>query len=73
MIKVTRLDKSEILVNPDLIEHIELGRDAVITLVNGTTFVTKESGEEIVERIIEYRRKVLDRHPAFLLETAHHS
>ncbi|PYS39320.1 MAG: flagellar protein FlbD [Acidobacteria bacterium] len=57
MIKFTRLDKSDILINPDLIEHIELNSDTVVTLTNGRSFVVKESSDEIQGRVIEFRRK----------------
>ena len=58
MIKLTRLNNSEILLNPDLIEHVELNTDTVITLTNGMSFVVKENSEEIVQRIIEFKRNV---------------
>ncbi|MFN8008422.1 MAG: flagellar FlbD family protein [Terriglobia bacterium] len=59
MIKVTRLNNSEIILNSDLIEHIELTTDTVITLTNGNSFVVKEHWEEILERIIHFRRRAL--------------
>ena len=58
MIKLTRLNNSEILLNPDLIEHVELNTDTVITLTNGISFVVKENSEEIVQRIIEFKRNL---------------
>ncbi|MEW5976535.1 MAG: flagellar FlbD family protein [Acidobacteriota bacterium] len=70
MIKVTRLNNSEILVNPDLIEHIELTADTVVTLTNGSSFVVKESAQEILERIVQFKRRigsspmVIERHSA---------
>ena len=65
MIKLTRLNNSEILLNPDLIEHVELNTDTVITLTNGISFVVKENSEEIVQRIIEFKRN-LCQDPAFV-------
>ncbi len=58
MIKLTRLNHSEILVNSDLIEHIELTTDTVVVLTNGTSFVVKENPEEILERIVHFKRRV---------------
>lgn len=58
MIKLTRLNNSEILVNPDLIEHIEMTTDTVVALTDGASFVVKEAPEEIVERIVHFRRRV---------------
>ena len=65
MIKLTRLNNSEILLNPDLIEHVELNTDTVITLTNGMCFVVKENAEQIVQRIIAFKRN-LCHEPAFL-------
>ncbi len=58
MIKLTRLNGSEIVVNSDLIEHVELTTDTVVILTNGTSFVVKENSEQIVEKIIEFKRHV---------------
>jgi flagellar protein FlbD len=57
MIKLTRLDNSDILINPDLIEHIELNTDSVISLTNGRSFVVRESSDDIQDRIIQFKRK----------------
>jgi len=65
MIRLTRLNNSEMLLNPDLIEHVELNTDTVITLTSGISFVVKENAEEIVQRIIEFKRN-LSQHPTFL-------
>ena len=42
MIKLTRLNNSEFLLDADLIEHIELTTDTVVTPTNGAVFVVKE-------------------------------
>ncbi|RKY01254.1 MAG: flagellar protein FlbD [Spirochaetes bacterium] len=58
MIKVTRLNGVEYWLNPHLIEVIEKRPDTTITLLSGKKIVVKESPEEIINRIIEYRRKL---------------
>ena len=58
MIKLTRLNDSEILVNCELIEHIEMTTDTVVVLSNGSSFVVKENPEEILERIVHFKRRV---------------
>lgn len=58
MIKLTRLNNSEILVNSDLIEHIEMTTDTVVALTDGASFVVKENPEEILERIVHFRRRL---------------
>ncbi|MFW6138145.1 MAG: flagellar FlbD family protein [Spirochaetota bacterium] len=58
MIGVTRLNGVEYWLNPHLIESIEGTPDTVITLVSGKKLVVKENPEDIMEKIITYRRKL---------------
>ncbi|MDI3530354.1 MAG: flagellar protein FlbD [Candidatus Atribacteria bacterium] len=57
MIAVTRFNGSVFVVNSDLIETIEATPDTVITLVTGKKYVVQEKVEEVIEKIIEFRRK----------------
>lgn len=59
MIKVTRLNGKEYLINFDLIETIEETPDTVITLRDGKKYVVLETTDEIIDRIIEFKQKVL--------------
>jgi len=61
MIKVTRLNGKEFVVNVDIIKTIEETPDTIIRLVSEDKFVVKESTEEILRRVIAYRRAC---HPA---------
>ena len=62
MIKVTRLNQSEVYVNPDLIEFMEETPDTVITLTTGIKLVVEERALDVIDLIIEFRRKYyLDR------------
>lgn len=58
MIHLTRLNQNQIVINSDLIEHIETTPDTVISLTNGQKFVVMESTADIVQRIIEFRRQL---------------
>ncbi|SHJ05759.1 flagellar FlbD family protein [Lutispora thermophila] len=58
MIKVTRFNGKEYYINSDLIETIEETPDTVITLRDGKKYVVSETVEEIVNRIVEHKRKV---------------
>ena len=58
MIKVTRLNGDEYWLNPHQIETIESNPDTTVTLVTGKKIVVKETPEEIINAIIEYRRKL---------------
>ena len=56
MIQVTRLNHLPLILNSDLIEHIEATPDTVVSLTTGQKIVVLESAEEIVERVIAFRR-----------------
>lgn len=58
MIKLTRLNRVPLIVNADLIEHVEVTPDTVVALTNGQKFLVLESAEEIVEKVIEFRRAI---------------
>lgn len=62
MIYVTRLNSKEFAINPDLIETLEETPDTVITLTNENKYVVKESIEEIIIRITDFRRRC---HPEY--------
>jgi uncharacterized protein YlzI (FlbEa/FlbD family) len=47
-------------VNSDLIKFVENTPDTVITLVSGEKFVVLEGAETIVERVVDFRRRLLD-------------
>jgi len=59
MIKITRLNHTPLIVNSDLIEHIEVTPDTVITLTSGQKYMVLETTEEIIERVISFRQQLL--------------
>jgi flagellar protein FlbD len=59
MIRLTRLNNRPLVVNSDLIKFIENAPDTVITLVSGEKIVVLETVEEVMTRIVEYRRRLL--------------
>ncbi len=58
MITVTRLNGEQLVLNADLIKLIEQRPDTIITLVNGDHVVVREQSAEIVERVVEYGRRL---------------
>lgn len=58
MIGLTRINHVPLVLNSDLIEHIEVTPDTVISLTNGQKFMVLESAEEVVARVIEFRRSI---------------
>ena len=59
MIRLTRLNSHALTINSDLIKFIENAPDTVLTLTNGEKIVVRESTEEVLSRIIAFRRAVL--------------
>ena len=58
MIRLTRLNHAPFYLNSDLIEFLEITPDTVITTVNGSKLLVAESAEEVVRRVVEYRRQI---------------
>ena len=59
MIRVTRLNGEQFALNPDLIERVEAHPDTVAFLVDGTKYVVKETVDEVLHEIREYRAGIL--------------
>jgi len=59
MIRLTRINNHGLTVNSDLIKFIEQSPDTLITLITGEKIVVSEPVEEVLARIIEFRRAVL--------------
>lgn len=56
MIKVSRLKGKEFVVNADMIKYVEATPDTLITLVNNERVMVAESVDEVVRRVLEFRR-----------------
>jgi len=59
MIRLTRLNHVALVVNCDLIEHIEMTPDTVISMTTGQRITVLETTEEVIARVIEFRRLLL--------------
>ena len=59
MIQLTRLNNTPLAVNSDLVKFVEAAPDTVITLITGEKVVVRESIQQVIERIIEFRCSVL--------------
>ena len=70
MIRLTRLNRALIVLNSDLIEHIDVTPDTVITLTTGQILRVRESAEDVIQRIVNFRRRIFgpESVPAALLE-----
>lgn len=58
MIKLTGLNNKEIIINADAIEKLEAVPESLITLINGNKYLVHEDIDEIINKVIEYKRKI---------------
>ena len=58
MILVKKINQQEIIVNCELIQTIEFSPHAVISLTSGEKIIIDEQAEEIIRKVIEYKRAV---------------
>jgi flagellar protein FlbD len=59
MIQLTRLNNQPLMVNSDLIKYVEKAPDTVLTLVSGEKLVVRESSDEVLAKIVEFRKSIL--------------
>ena len=59
MIHLTRINRVPLVLNSDLIEHVEATPDTVISLTTGQKILVLESPAEVVDRVVQFRRSVL--------------
>ncbi|MDR2439242.1 MAG: flagellar FlbD family protein [Planctomycetaceae bacterium] len=56
MIRLTRLNKDEFILNAELIRYVERCPDTLITLVGGETLMVLESLDEVIRRTVAYHQ-----------------
>ena len=55
---MTKLNEKEYYINPHQIESIEVRPDTTLLMLSGKYVVVRESVEELINRIVEYRRRI---------------
>lgn len=58
MIKVTQLNGTQYWINPHQIESLEAHPDVTLNMLSGRHLIVRESPEEIIDRIVEYRKRI---------------
>ena len=58
MIKLTRLHNQILVVNPDHIYEADANPDTTLRLVNGETIIVKETLDELIAKVVEYRQRI---------------
>lgn len=59
MIELTRLNGNTIVLNSDLIKTAESSPDTMLTLITGEKLIVCEELDEIVQRVLAYRARLL--------------
>ena len=58
MIRLTRINRVPLVLNSDLIEHVEITPDTVIAMTTGQKFMVKESADEVIQKVVDFRRQI---------------
>ena len=58
MIRLTRLNHVSLIINTDLIEYVETTPDTVIVMTSGEKLLVVESADEVIERVVQFRRSI---------------
>ncbi len=58
MIKLKQINGELIVVNAELISYVQAHPNTVITLTNGDKLIVEETVDEVIDKVIEYRRKI---------------
>jgi len=58
MITVHKLNGTPLIINAELIESLEPGKETVIALATGNRFVVRETSDEVTQKVLEYRRQI---------------
>ena len=56
MIKVTRLNDAQLVINADLIEFVEAIPDTIISLTTGKKIMVKESIDDVIRSVAQFKR-----------------
>ncbi len=64
MIHLTRLNQAPLVLNSDLIEHIEMTPDTVIVLTTGQKILVRETANEVIDKVVRFRRSIVDGLPS---------
>ena len=61
MITITRLNDKPIVINAELIISVEATPDTTITMTTGLKFIARESVDDIIKNVVEYKYKIYSR------------
>ena len=56
MIRVTRLNDKEMVINAEMIEFVEATPDTLISLKSGKKIMVMEPVDDVIELVVEYKK-----------------
>lgn len=59
MVRLTRINRREVVLNAELFVSLESAPETVVTLTTGEKVMVLESPDEVIERVVAYRRRVV--------------
>lgn len=62
MIELTKFNDMKFTVNAEIIEFVEETPDTVISLTTGKKILVKESRQEVVDKVVEYKRAIFSQY-----------
>ena len=65
MIRLSRLNGKEFVLNCELIKTIEATPDTVITLSTGEKLIVRENVDKIIEATMNFRKRIFQEPPKF--------
>lgn len=63
MIMLTSINNKSFYLNSDLIYRIDVAHDTIITLVDGKTLRVMDKTDEIIDKIVDYKRNIFIKLP----------
>lgn len=69
MIKVTKISGEEFILNEDRLQTIELIPESKVVMADGTFYLLKETAQEIIDKAIAYKAKILALEKTVLFDT----
>ncbi|MDP8235172.1 MAG: flagellar FlbD family protein [Candidatus Erginobacter occultus] len=58
MIKLTRLNGQELVINAEMIERMEAKPDTIITLTTGEQYIVQDSVDQIIAKVTHYKQEI---------------
>jgi len=59
VIKLKQINGETVVVNGEMITYVRARPDTVITLSNGDKLMVEETPDQVIDKVIEYKQKII--------------